>query len=139
MTRPCPLIEAIKRDAINAALILLKRGADPNIPDETGLTPLMIAVGLVHKANRLFLADGSECFRSMWVVRKIDRKIIKILLEYGADPDVPRRGYFQSYAPQSMVQYADELKRTRWEYLTRLMTSCDGTFEEGLILLILSY
>ena len=55
---------------VGAAEILLKKGADPNCVDNTGMTPLSYAIGR-KKSNRV--------------------QMVQMLLDYGADLDYKRK------------------------------------------------
>ncbi len=71
-----PLIYAIDKFSIELVDLLLEYGADPNMPDSLGFTPLM------HAVRRSLLSE--EAILSTLA-------IIKILLERGADIDFQRR------------------------------------------------
>ena len=69
---------ALSEETVDYILTLIRdKGADPNIPDAKGNTPLMY---LVEK----ILAQSAEQQRSSEL--KLERKILKELIDSGADP-----------------------------------------------------
>ena len=92
--------------------ICSRRGADPNIKDNSGNTPLLVAIdrgfaGLVPillkgKANPNFVGDGGQTPLIKAVLRR-DEEMVRALLDGGADPD--RKDYL---AGKSARDYANE-------------------------------
>jgi len=79
---------------------LLRLGADPNYPDPAGFPPLIAAVS-AHRADRneilkLLLEQGADTAQrgiNDWTplhfaVAERDIGVVKLLLAYGADPDL---------------------------------------------------
>jgi ankyrin repeat protein len=122
--------------------VLLDYGADPNVYDTNVLTPLVYAIANDKlDVVQTLLSRGADpnimCDRTTALTMASQKSdtIVQMLLEYGAN------NYGRcspSILSQEMQDYSNELDRTRWEYLTQLM-KCWGTFEKGLICLILSY
>jgi ankyrin repeat protein len=81
------------RSPENAAL-LLKKGADPNIPTSDGLTPLMLAAkygqrevikALLTSKPNVNAQDKRGMSALAYAVRKGDCEIVRVLLDAGAD------------------------------------------------------
>lgn len=104
-----------KRNDATYTRFLLQRGADPNLRDNHGNTPLMIAVelsadGVVgalldYKANVNLGNDGGET-PLIRAVQRRDIDLVRQLLAAGADPDQA-----DSLAGQSARGYAHADKR----------------------------
>jgi len=82
-TGATPLMRAVKGGDIEAVKLLLKYKADLNLPNDEGITPLMVAAGMGHGANPTrgrykTDAQAAEC--------------VQLLVEAGADVNqaVPR-------------------------------------------------
>ncbi|GJN76569.1 ankyrin repeat domain-containing protein [Purpureocillium lilacinum] len=98
----CPLVAAVERSFLEAAVALLKYGADPNLsagPDsETPLTVAAVAnnVRLTHLLlmyggnARQTTADGSTLLIES-VGKKTPKTLVDMLLACGADPDAKNR------------------------------------------------
>ena len=84
-----------RRDATWIAF-LIQRGADPNITDSEGLTPLMLATNLRYMDGiELLLKKGADVNKSnsrgetplIRAVQFRDLTMVRLLLKNGADPD----------------------------------------------------
>lgn len=62
------------------AKLLLEKGADPNLQDNTGSTPFLILIKSLLFLTDIFLKEIAE---NVWI------PLIKLLLEAGADPTIP--------------------------------------------------
>jgi len=95
-----PLACAIVQEQMDVVRFLLDKGADPNIPDKNGDTPLGLAASR-NKTNGtplciLLLAKGAEVNPTnntkyripplSWAVSSGNTELVKILLTRGADP-----------------------------------------------------
>lgn len=89
---------------------LLQKGADPNIADKQGTTPLMLATmlrypdgaeALLKKKARVDEANNSGETPLIRAVQLRDIAMVRLLLENGADPD-----HVDSIAGQSARDYA---------------------------------
>ncbi|MGJ3648309.1 ankyrin repeat domain-containing protein [Sphingomonas sp. GlSt437] len=99
-----------KRSDATYTRFLLQHGADPNLRDSRGNTPLMVAVelgadGVVnalieYKANVNLGNDGGET-PLIRAVQRRDLELVRVLLAAGADPDQA-----DSLAGQSARGYA---------------------------------
>ncbi len=92
---------AIARDDIDALEAALKAGADPNVADDAGRSPLVQICGrpgaAARRAARALFDAGAEVSavdrRSGWtvlhhaVVGACDAELVERLVERGADPD----------------------------------------------------
>jgi ankyrin repeat protein len=97
-----PLACAIVQEQMEAVRFLLDKGADPNIPDKNGDTPLGLAASR-NKTNgtplcELLLAKGAVVNPTnnktefnipplSWAVSSDNTELVKILLAHGADPN----------------------------------------------------
>ena len=85
-----------RRDALWVRF-LLQRGADPNIRDKNGVTPLQVAANLgfiegveqlIKRGAQVDVTDRTGETPLMAAVHKRDVQIIRRLLAQGADPDL---------------------------------------------------
>ncbi|MDB5679039.1 ankyrin repeat domain-containing protein [Sphingomonas bacterium] len=100
-----------KRNDSRYTAYLLAKGANPNLKDRQGNTPLMVAIdhgyaGLVPillkgKANPNIAGDGGQTPLIKAVLRR-DEEMVRALLDAGADPD--RKDYL---AGKSARDYAN--------------------------------
>jgi len=97
-----PLACAVVQEQTDVVRYLLNQGADPNIPDKNGDTPLGLAASR-DKTNgtplcELLLAKGAEVNPTnnktefnipplSWAVSSDNTELVKILLAHGADPN----------------------------------------------------
>lgn len=112
-----------KRGDERYTLFLLQHGADPNLRDVRGNTPLMVAVSvgaepvvaalIRNKANVDLANDGGET-PLIRAVQRRDIAIVRDLLTAGANPDIA-----DSLAGQSARDYAHA--DTRTPVLTKLI------------------
>ena len=72
------------------SLFLLDRGADPNMKNHNGMTPLHFALvrGLSVVRGVRFGAMADDV---TYVIRPVMKRLVKGLLEHGADPNAPAR------------------------------------------------
>lgn len=105
-----------KRDDTTYVSYLLARGADPNIKDGEGNTPLLVAVNngaggvidlLVRGGANVNLGNGSGETPLIRAVQRRDLSLVRILLAAGADPDQSDR-----IAGLSARDYAHQDTRT---------------------------
>jgi len=96
-----PLLIAVQRNHIEAVRLLLAAGADPNVRDNVGYSPLRWCAehGYLEMA-RLLLLCGATKMIDDWggdsamtalglAVRGLNVDMVKLLLAYGADPQKP--------------------------------------------------
>lgn len=77
-----PLFFAVSLNALNAAIVLLERGADPNHVAANGATPLHVAASMGHVS------------------------MARLLLDHGANPN-----FLHSFARTSALHFASEMGR----------------------------
>ena len=116
-----PLCDAVRRNHIEAVRLLLAAGAEPNIRDEEGNSPLRICVekGYLELARLLLLCGatkniheagggGSDMNVLGVAAYWLDVEMVRLLLAHGADPNVldnDRVTVFEHL--RSKEQYAD--------------------------------
>jgi len=96
-----PLLTVVLMNNIDAARLLLAHGADPNVRDDVGYSPLRWCAykGYLEMA-RLLLLCGATKMIDDWggdsamtalglAVRGLNVDMVKLLLAYGADPQKP--------------------------------------------------
>jgi uncharacterized protein len=94
-----PLLTAVKGNQIEAVRILLAAGADPNVRDEEGETPLRLFTKRgAFEMVRLLLQCGADMYRSggadgmnsiSLAARRLNIDMVRLFLAHGADPMVP--------------------------------------------------
>ena len=86
----------VARKDLTWVRFLLAKGADPNIPDNHGVTPLMLAADLgfdegvaplLDHGARLNDADATGETPLITAVHRHDIQLMRVLLKAGADPD----------------------------------------------------
>jgi ankyrin repeat protein len=110
------LLFAVEYRNTTTARMLIEHGADPNLRDEEGLTPLMraarksdpvgVAMLLEHGADPN-LADGQGLTALMYAAGKANVENIRALLDAGADPAA------RSHAGETALIVADGARRTK--------------------------
>jgi ankyrin repeat protein len=117
--------------------MLLENGADPNVFDESGFSPLMLAVrasdvGLVktlldHGANKgvnsVSPILGFGALRS--AIRALSVPIVKLLLDAGADPHAVTS---DGDTPMSAMPKRNESNAERWDAVTALVAARNKRF-----------
>ncbi|MBK9263758.1 MAG: ankyrin repeat domain-containing protein [Polyangiaceae bacterium] len=95
-----PLWDAVRRNDIEAARLLLAAGAEPNLKDDEGRSPLRICAdkGYLEMARLLLLcganktihdAGGAAGMNALGLAAYgLDVEMVKLLLAHGADPRV---------------------------------------------------
>ncbi len=93
-----PLLRAVQRNHIEAVRLLLAAGADPNVRDNRGDSPLRICAAKSYvDVARLLLRCGATKAIDEWggdrpmtalgiAARDLQVDMVKLLLAYGADP-----------------------------------------------------
>lgn len=110
--RTLPLLVAVNLERPETVRLLLEVGADPNLSDASGWTPLSVAT---YKADPLLirrLVDGGAHLDKpldqraplLLAIENARPEIVGLLLEFGADPDlnVPQIGTPLLYAIRSI-------------------------------------
>jgi ankyrin repeat protein len=100
-TGATPLMRAAKGGDVAALKLLLEYKANVDLPNEEGVTPLMVAAGMGHGANPTrgrykTDADGAEC--------------AKLLLDAGANINGRARGQLTALHSAAMQGWDDTLK-----------------------------
>lgn len=91
-----PLLLAVKQKNFALAKALLEFGADPNIPDIFGQTPLLVACQNVKRQQPLFL-----------FFQKTELEMVKLLLSYNANPNIPCK----------IDTYSNDQSKTAMDYI----------------------
>lgn len=111
---PTPLTMAIFKKRVDLIDWLLEKGADPNLPDGTGMTPLLVAAQIEHKTiqenqaltivKKLFQRQAQINKKSLYqqeneeeiettplitAIKKRNYALAEWLIENGADPSLP--------------------------------------------------
>ncbi len=99
-----PLHLAVEINSVNSTKALLLNGADPNIRDNEGKTPLHYAVGATPE--NLLNTMTNEATKG-------NVEIVKLLLEHGANPNL------RDYDKQTPLDYAQRLNEPEIIYLLK--------------------
>lgn len=91
-----PLLLAVKKENIVITQLLLEAGANPDICDSQGISPLLAAIGTenVHLVNELlnynadFGRTGSGYQPLLWAVYSGRKDIVSLLLDRGANMNI---------------------------------------------------
>lgn len=95
-----PLLLAVKRNHIEAVRILLARGADPNVYDGVGDSPLRWCAekGYLEMARLLLLCGATKTMHESggptglnalgFAVTRLNVDMVRLLLAHGADPRI---------------------------------------------------
>ena len=88
------LVPAIISTDIATVSILLKQGADPNIKDATGRTPVAVAIDQLYNPHKyespiiIMKSQINEAEKAKSLKRSMNqRKIVLLLLKAGGDPN----------------------------------------------------
>jgi hypothetical protein len=106
-----PLLVAVVMNHIDAVRLLLAQGADPNVRDNEGDSPLRVCTdkGYLEMAQLLLLCGATKTINEWGGERAMTAlglhvEMVKLLLAYGADPqgqDVDR------YTPLDCLRFVD--------------------------------
>jgi ankyrin repeat protein len=129
-----PLLAAMSFPDRALPRMLLEKGADPNVFDAYGFSPLMMAVkdsnlGLV----RTLLDHGAkkgvnDCSPSVGfgalriAIGKLDAPMVKLLLDAGADPHAKTLDWD---TPMSALPKRNESNAEKWDAVTALVAARD--------------
>ncbi len=135
-----PLLTAVAMNHVEAVRILLTAGADPNVRDNEGDSPLRVCAdkGYVEMARLLLLCGGTKTIdewggeRAMTALglaaRGLHVEMVKLLLAHGADPqgrDVDR------FTPLDCLRFVnspeDPAIQGRLQEVRRLLGAADPT------------
>ena len=96
-----PLIMAAQKDDYHAMQVLLEAGADPNMTNLNGETPLIAAIrtSCYHDVLHLLLENGAEPNKrtkygdtplhfAAWNINYVSISLVKVLIQAGADPNI---------------------------------------------------
>ncbi|TDZ25876.1 Ankyrin repeat domain-containing protein 50 [Colletotrichum orbiculare MAFF 240422] len=96
-TRATPLCLAAKNGHTGVSALLLKRGAAPDTPDDSGRTPLSLAAANGHvKVGALLIDHGAKLDGQdvsgrtplIWAAEEVHEDVVKLLLEAGCKPQI---------------------------------------------------
>ena len=113
-----PLYRTIIADDISSTLLLLNKGADPNIKCTMGETPLYQAVEMEKiEQIKLLLKKGADpnitnddgLSPLHIAVNKQNISIVKLLLKYGANPNIKTKLYHQTPLHLAIKNNADPI------------------------------
>jgi uncharacterized protein len=124
--------ERLKKQIVHAAQMgngdeigsLLAEGADPNSRQElTGQTPLALVVSNSHKdAARVLLEYGADPNATgpddwtplIWATGHVDREIMMMLVEFGADVNLPAAGRGASDTPLIKAAVVNDIEAAKY-------------------------
>jgi ankyrin repeat protein len=151
-----PLACAIVQEQMNVVRFLLDTGADPNIPDKNGDTPLGLAASR-NKTNgtplcEMLLAKGAEVNPTnnakdmitplSWAVSSDNKELVKLLLARGADPKARGGNILRSAVSRSDTEIVAMLiahgadPKALSDGMTPLHDAADGGCDEVVKLLL---
>jgi hypothetical protein len=112
---------AIQQGRTNAVKVLLEAGADPNVKDERGCTPLYNATRFGHiDVVKVLLEAGADLNAKVWGGVKVlswavshgHTEIVKTLIELGVDPKVSE-SLLKLAADKGYTEIIQLFKKTR--------------------------